>query len=96
MTVPQIQAYCRWLQDRRRPRPPSPPFPYRDPDNGIPEERLLNPLRIAAGLRTRNFEVTLFPAAAPIGGGLLRGSAARIRRALAPEFELVATRRGQA
>ncbi len=93
MMIPEVQAYCRWVLDRRHPRPPSPPFPYRDPENGIPEERLLNPFRISAGLRARQFDVTLFPADAPMDGGRLWGKAAWIRRALAPEFELTATRR---
>jgi SAM-dependent methyltransferase len=90
MTVFDAAAYARWRVDPSNPRPPRAAFDCCDPENGIPEERLLNPIRIAAELRKRGFAVDVFPAS-DTGGPAVRSHAARLIRALAPEFELVAT-----
>lgn len=93
MTYSEVQAYCSWLLDRHQPRPPKPPCPYRDPKNGVPEERLLNPLRMARELRFQGFDVTLFPALQPSVNSSLRMRARWFRQALDSSFEIVAVRR---
>ena len=93
MTIAEVQAYGRWFLDRHQPRPPKPPFPYRDPKTGVPEERLLNPFKIVAALRKRGFDVNLFPIVGSDDGGWLQAKTAWLRRALAPTFHIVAVRR---
>lgn len=61
MTSQETEEYCHWFLDRNHPRPPRPSCSYRDPITGVPEERLLNPLRMATTLKNTGFDVTLFP-----------------------------------
>jgi 2-polyprenyl-3-methyl-5-hydroxy-6-metoxy-1,4-benzoquinol methylase len=79
---------ARWLLGSATSRPQRPPFPFRDPTNGIAEERLLNPLRLAGKLRSKGFAVNLFPPQP----GHTDDRLGRLRAALSAEFELVATR----
>ncbi len=88
MTLQQCEDFARAFAGEPVATPPRPPFPYRDPENGIAEERLLNPLRLAGSLRSKGFDVTLFPPRPGSGNDRI----ARLLAALSGEFELVATR----
>ncbi len=89
MTLDQCRDFARAFAGEPVPKPPRPPFAYRDPANGIAEERLLNPLRLAGSLRSKGFDVALFPPRPGSGEDRI----ARLLAALSSEFELVATRR---